>query len=95
MARTIVWSPRAADSLEEICAYIARDSEHYASLFAQRILAAVEDLIDLPEIGRVVPEFNDPLLRERIVGHYRVVYRLLPGAIQVLVITHGSRMLKL
>jgi toxin ParE1/3/4 len=95
MARKIVWSPRAANSLEEICTYIARDSEHYACVFAQRIVAAVEELAEFPGIGRVVPEYSNPSLRERIVGNYRVVYRVQPDAVQVVVVTHGSRLLKL
>ncbi len=33
------WSPRAAQDLEDICGYIARDSETYARLFAPRIIA--------------------------------------------------------
>jgi toxin ParE1/3/4 len=95
MARRIVWSPRAANGLEEICTYIARDSEHYACVFAQRIVDAVEDLVEFPEMGRVVPEYNSPSLRERIVGNYRIVYRLHSDAVQVVVVTHGSRLLRL
>jgi len=95
MARKIVWSPRAANSLEEICTYIARDSEHYACVFAQRIVDAVEELVDFPEIGRIVPEYGEPALRERIVGNYRVVYRLQSDAVQVVIVTHGSRLLHL
>jgi len=33
MAKKIRWSPKAADSFEEICNFIAKDSEYYASLF--------------------------------------------------------------
>jgi toxin ParE1/3/4 len=29
-----------------------------------------------PELGRIVPEFEEPSIREIIVGSYRVVYRL-------------------
>jgi toxin ParE1/3/4 len=37
----LIWSPRAAADLEEICNYIALDSEHYARLFAQRIVTLI------------------------------------------------------
>ena len=33
----LIWAPKAADDLEEICEYIASDSEYYAKLFAQNI----------------------------------------------------------
>lgn len=95
MARKIVWSPRASNSLEEICAYIARDSEHYACVFAQRIVEAVEELVEFPDIGRIVPEYSEPALRERIVGNYRVVYRLQSDTVQIVVVAHGSRLLRL
>lgn len=91
MARQIRWSPRAASDLEEICDYIARDSEHYASLFAKRIVAAIRRLQEFPEVGRVVPEYADPGLRELLYGRYRVVYRLTQDAIEIAAICHGAR----
>lgn len=74
MARKIIWSPHAAKSLEDICIFIERDSQHYATIFAQRIIAAIELAAEFPESGRVVPEYNDPSLREKILGNYRIVY---------------------
>ena len=44
----IIWSPRAASDIEEICDYIANDSEHYARIFAQKIIAIVEKLTEFP-----------------------------------------------
>lgn len=38
----LIWSPKAAVDLEGICQYISRDSEHYAKLFAQRVIALAE-----------------------------------------------------
>ena len=38
MAVKIKWSPRAASNLEEICDYIAKDSEYCALLFARKII---------------------------------------------------------
>ena len=76
MARKIIWSPHAATSLEDICSFIERDSPRYAALFAQRTIAAIELSSEFPESGRVVPEYNDPALREKIMGNYRIVYRL-------------------
>ncbi len=33
-------------------------------------------LARLPYAGRMVPEFNDPLVRELILKPYRIVYRI-------------------
>jgi len=49
---------------------------------AARIVRVVEELPAQPRVGRVVPEFNDPDLRERIVGSYRVMCRLTPEAVR-------------
>lgn len=40
----IVWSPYAVDDLEVICHNITKDSEHYARLFAQGVINAIERL---------------------------------------------------
>ena len=93
MAQRIRWSPRAADSLEEICDYIARDSEYYAALFAKKVMAMVEKIAVLPRAGRVVPEYQDKNLREVIFQNYRIVYRVRDDSVEIAVITHGARQL--
>ena len=60
----IVWTEPAVEDLRELHAYIARDSEMYASGFVERIIMAAERLIDYPTVGRVVPETNDKSIRE-------------------------------
>lgn len=67
----VIWSPRAAADLEAICEFIARDSEYYAQLVAQRIVAIVEATADFPDAGSIVPEFDDPDVREKFVHRYR------------------------
>jgi toxin ParE1/3/4 len=94
VARTIRWSPRAATDFEDICAYIARDSEHYARLFARKIYKLVEEIPKTPKAGRVVPEYGDENIRERIYENYRIVYRLKKDTVEVVAIRHGSRQLK-
>ena len=91
---TIRWSPKAASHLEQICEYIAIDSEIYARIFAKKVLSLVEGIVLFPEAGRIVPEYNDPKLRERICGNYRIVYRLKNDAVEIAAICHGSRLLE-
>ena len=94
MAAKIIWAPHAVRNLEEICSFIALDSEKYASVFAQRIIAAVEDLADFPEIGRIVPEYHIPEIREKILGNYRVVYKIKHETIEIVTIVHGASLMK-
>ncbi|MFN7975233.1 MAG: type II toxin-antitoxin system RelE/ParE family toxin [Acidobacteriota bacterium] len=91
----IRWSPRAATDLEEGCAFIAKDSEHYAAIFARRVVAIVEGIPFFPRAGRVVPEYRDENLREKLFGNYRIVYRLRENVaehvVEIVTIHHAAR----
>jgi len=87
------WTSQAVDDIESIAEFISQDSIHYASLFVSDILAAVERLEHFPQIGRVVPELNDLVIREIILGDYRIVYRLSGETAEVLTVFHGGRLL--
>lgn len=87
------WSPQSARDLEAIRDYIATESPRYAALVVERIMGAVERLTAFPESGRIVPERNDPTIREVIVKPYRVVYRLRPGLVEVVTVFRASRIL--
>ena len=94
MAYKIKWSPRAASNFEDICGYIAKDSEYYAALFAGRVTELVRTIPQFPESGRTVPEYGDKNLRERIYGNYRIVYRLKDEFIEIVAICHGAKQLE-
>ena len=94
MADRLVWSPEAVEDIEAIAAYIERDSPHYARVVASRLVETAESIPDFPKIGRVVPEADDPNLRERFVYSYRLIYRLEQQRILVLAVIHGSRLLQ-
>ena len=87
----VTWSPEAIRDVESIRAFIAQDSPVYAELVARRIVAAVERLHFFPESGRMVPERQDPEIREIIVVPYRLVYRLRNGIVEVATVFRGSR----
>jgi plasmid stabilization system protein ParE len=89
----IIWTIDAAASFEEVVQYIARDSPYYASEFAKRIIESIEKLQSFPQMGRIVPEYNDPDIRELIYHNYRIVYRVRSSSVCLLLITHGARQL--
>ncbi|MGH7592831.1 MAG: type II toxin-antitoxin system RelE/ParE family toxin [Gemmatimonadales bacterium] len=91
----IRWSEEAFADLEAIHAYIARDSDHYASRTVERILQAVDRLEMFPELGRIVPEFQRSDIRELIVGAYRIVYHVDVASVGLITIIHGARLLRL
>ena len=87
----IKWSVPAVDDLESIRDYIARDSTLYASSFIEKILKIIDMLEEFPEIGREVPEADDPNIRELLFQNYRIMYRVLHDAIQIIAVIRGSR----
>jgi toxin ParE1/3/4 len=87
------WTPQAADDLDAIAEFIARDSPHFAGLFAADILQTVGQLADFPESGRIVPEVGDRSIREIILGSYRIIYRRRSDVVEILTVHHGARLL--
>ena len=66
----VLWSPQSLRDLQAIHDYLAMDSEHYANLTITRIFAAAERLHSFPYSGRIVPERDEPEIREVIVGPF-------------------------
>ena len=89
---SLIWSPQSLHDLESIRSYIAEDSPVYADLMVRRIVATVERLATFPQSGRVVPERNQPEIREVIVRPYRVVYRLRPEVVEIATVFRASRL---
>jgi toxin ParE1/3/4 len=69
-------SPRALRDLEEIVTFIAADNASAAERFGQRLIDEAEAIGPHPLAGRMLPEFGDPAIRERIFRAYRIVYRV-------------------
>jgi toxin ParE1/3/4 len=53
----------------------------------------VDSIKEFPNSGRVVPEYNNKALREKILNNYRIVYRVKDEYIEIVVITHCSKLL--
>ena len=60
------------EDVHSIRKFISQDSPHYAQLVIQQLIGSVERLQAFPQSGRVVPEVDDPTIREVIQGSYRV-----------------------
>jgi addiction module RelE/StbE family toxin len=76
MAYKLIWSPASRDDLRDIVSTISRDSHQRAETFGYRLIAETDKLQNFSEIGRVVPEYSLPTIREIIVRSYRIVYRV-------------------
>jgi toxin ParE1/3/4 len=91
----IIWTPFALEDLQSIHDYIALDSPNYAIRYIDKLVDKTEILIDHPETGRIVPEFENELIRELIEGNYRMIYKIVSiSEVSIIPIHHSARLLK-
>lgn len=94
MDYTIEWSPEAIEDLDSIAEYIARDSEFYAQAVISKILAVSRKISHQALIGRIVPEINNEMIRERFIYSYRLIYMINKNTITIVAVIHGKRLLE-
>ena len=90
----VIWTTIARSDLKSIYEYISEDSNFYAKRFIEKLIEKVEILQDYPNMGRLVPEFENPKIRELIEGNYRIIYRTSSDHVEIIRIHHSSRYLK-
>ena len=93
MAFKLIWSPTAKYDLKDLATFIAEDSALAAEKFVNNLIQTVERLPLFPESGRIVPEFEDPAIREIIRKPCRIIYRLDNNqkTIEIVRIWHSAR----
>ncbi len=90
----VIWTELALDDLKTIYEFISRDSIHYAGRQIEKIIGRAEQLEMFPASGRIVPEFNNELIRELIEGNYRIVYKIeSEDLIGIVRIHHSAKLL--
>src|SRR5689334_12880897 len=94
MAR-VTWTQTAQRQVRDIQLCVARDSPAAAASIVRQLRSNATRLAEYPAMGRTVPEYADPQIRELIVGPYRLVYRYTPeqNRVQVVNVSHASRRL--
>jgi toxin ParE1/3/4 len=91
----INWSPTSVSDIENIAAYIGRDSYQSACAMVGMIFEKAIILERYPKYGKKVPELNNENLREIPVGRYRIIYEIITDTkIGIVTIHHQSRLLK-
>jgi plasmid stabilization system protein ParE len=88
----LVWSTKAKEDLKHIHDYIAANDRRAAKKHIVKLKQWVRLLPEQPEMGRKVPELDQPDIRERIFGaNYRIVYRRQPTRIEILAVWHAAQ----
>ena len=90
----ISWTKKSLKDLRAINDYISLDPSFYAARFISKLISRVDQLIEFPESGRMVPEKNVNEIRELIEGNYRIFYRLQKEKITILRIHNAARRIK-
>jgi plasmid stabilization system protein ParE len=85
----VIWSRKAILDLDRICDALARFSESAAQELRDRVTARSWQLGRFPESGRIVPEFQTPLVRELIEGDYRIIFERFADRVEVIGVLHG------
>ena len=84
----VIWSTSARGELLGLMGYL--ESRRAAVRLIVRIQRRVRLLTLHPLSGRMVPEFENPEVREVIVGAFRVIYRV-ADRVEVICVWHGVR----
>ena len=60
---------------------------------AARLLDMGRSLCEFAERGRIVPELDDPEIRERFVYNYRLIYKISGDTVTIAAVVHAKRQL--
>jgi len=91
----IKWTKNALEDLDDIATYISKDSPKYAQILVTQIYEMISHLKQFPKLGRKVPEYNNPNLREILYKNYRIVYLVKTERLEIISVIHGSRKLNI
>jgi toxin ParE1/3/4 len=93
---TVTFAESALRDLEGLRAWYAEQGvPEMGDRLTMEVFQQVEYLVDHPDMGRIVPEFNQPFLRELIHPPFRIVYRKDPARLRVIRVWRSERLLRL
>jgi len=92
--QSVIWTGSAYKDLQHIVEYIQEDSMYYAIAFYNDIINKAQTLTIFPHRGRVVPELNNPHMREIFIHNYRLMYQIDDENVFIISIVHDARKLK-
>ena len=88
----IKWTPQSIEDLRTIYEYIAKDSLKYAKIQTIKLRARTRILQSNPYAGKIVPELEMELIRELVMGNYRIIYKIIDDqTIDIITIHHSAR----
>jgi toxin ParE1/3/4 len=92
--RRVAWTDSAVLGLDSNISFVAQESIDTALRLLERILGAADSLEILADRGSVVPEYDDPEVRQLLVDPFRILYRVGDADVVVLGVLHQRRDLR-
>ena len=87
----MVWTTKALADLQAIGDHIARDKPGAAARWVMRLTEKAEGVVELPLVGRRVPELGRDDVREVFLRTYRIIYFFTEDRLEILTIFEGHR----
>ncbi len=95
-AVSISFAESAIRDLEEVRTwYTEQGVPDVGAKLVEEVFQRVQALADQPDMGRVVPEFGQPFLRELIQPPFRIVYRRDLQSVRIVRVWRSERLLHL
>ena len=90
----VSFTPSARNQFLSALAYISKDKPSAAVNFRNKAEKILRRLEDLPESGRIIPEFPELPYREVIIPPYRFFYKTKGGVVWIVAVWHGAQLPK-
>ena len=89
----IIWSVKAYEHIDQIGAFIEKDSPFQARRVVQLIIKETRRLRDNIRIGKMISETQEDRFRELSVFSYRILYKILnENKVAIIGVVHGRRL---
>jgi len=89
----VIWTIKAVEQVEQIGAFIEKDSPFQSRRVVQLIVKEARKLKRYPRIGKMIPEIQEERYRELRIFSYRILYKIIDEKRIVIVgVVHGSRL---
>ena len=87
----VTWTARARADLKALHDHIAKDSPQNAKRVVREMQRRTNAVEQTPHVGRVVPEIDDPEVREIPAYSWRILYQVRERSVFVLAVVHKRR----
>lgn len=91
----VIWTQEALDRLDDIEYYLAVEQQvpQAAKHLLSRIFDRAPQIAEMPLSGRMLPNSDDPNVREQLENPYRIIYLIEPEIIYILSVMHQRQLL--